>query len=184
MSASLAATFGSAPGGRVDLALLEALAVEPSLSQRQLALRVGMPLSKAHFVLRRLIEKGMVKVRSVKSSRHKLGYLYVLTPRGLEAKARLTYRFLERAAGDYRAMRERVERALDPAIRSARVPGNGRVPVVLLGGGPLAEVVTDVLAVRTDATLVSDATVARVAVVIDPDAERPPQAVATVVDFS
>src|SRR5512137_678486 len=123
--------------------MLEALHAEPSLSQRQLAQKGGMPLSKAHWVLKRLIEKGMVKVRNVRDSKHKLGYLYVLTPSGLEAKAQLTYRFLTRAAQDYQRMRTTVEAAIEEALAAASAADSA--PVYVLGDGPLGEVVRDVL---------------------------------------
>lgn len=189
------------PAVFTDLFMLEALHAEPSLSQRQLAARVGLPLSKAHFVLRRLIERGMVKVRNVRDSKHKLGYLYVLTPRGVEAKAKLTYRFLQRTASEYQSLRGRVERVLTTAIAKTRAGGNGtgstaggehgratggdsaRVTVALLGEGPLAEVVRDVLRERGDATIVAEPCLARVAVIIDPEHDRPEQ-VETLVDFS
>ncbi|MBI5508186.1 MAG: MarR family EPS-associated transcriptional regulator [Deltaproteobacteria bacterium] len=164
--------------------MLEALFAEPSLSQRQLAREVGLPLSKAHFVLRRLIEKGLVKVQNVRDSKHKMGYLYVLTPRGLEAKAKLTYRFLQRTAADYQSMRDRVEKILGAAILAARTSSNGSVAVCLLGGGPLGEVVIDVIALRQDAVIVTDVDLARVAVLIDPDASRPRHSNLTLVDFA
>ena len=172
-----------APAGLTDLSMLEALHAEPSLSQRQLAREVGLPLSKAHFVLMRLIEKGMVKVKNVHDSRHKLGYLYVLTPSGIEAKARLTYRFLQRTAADYQSMRERVEKALDEAIRKAK-NGEPRVKVALLGEGPLGEVVRDALTDRDDAEITTDVAHAKVAVLIDREVGRPESADTMIVEFA
>jgi hypothetical protein len=124
----------------------------------------------------------MVKVKNVRDSKHKLGYLYVLTPSGIEAKAKLTYRFLQRTAADYQSMRERVEKALDAAIAKAK-NGSPKVCVALLGEGPLGEVVRDVLEARDDAEITTDVTLARVAVLIDREVRRPDGSDTAVVEF-
>jgi EPS-associated MarR family transcriptional regulator len=157
-----------------DLTILEAFADDPTLSQRQLAKRAGLPLANAHFVLRRLMEKGLVKVRRAAKSRHKWRYLYVLTPRGLEAKARLTYRFLERAAADYQRLRSRVDLALGAALAQRDPPPTAEkpAPACVLGDGPLGEVVRDVLSSRPDTELVATPATATLAVVVDPEAPQ------------
>lgn len=160
-----------------DLPVLEALADEPSLSQRELARRAGLSLSKAHFVLRRLVEKGLVKVQNAAQSEHKLGYLYLLTPKGIEAKAKLTYAFLQRSAEQYQRMVERVEAALGPALQAGT---NGPVRVAIVGGGALAEVVADLVGTRENALLTALAE-ADVAVLTDPDVNLPEEGGVTVV---
>lgn len=152
----------------VDLPILEALSEEPSLSQRELARRAGLSLTRAHFVLKRLVEKGLVKVQNVAHSDHKLGYLYLLTPMGIEAKAKLTYAFLLRTAKHYQDMSSRVESALVPALR-AQAQENERVRVAVVGDGPLSEVVSDLVALRADAVVEQELKLAHVAVVVDPD---------------
>ena len=153
----------------IELPVLEALAEEPSLSQRELARRAGLSLTRAHFVLRRLVEKGLVKVQSAAQSEHKLGYLYLLTPQGLEAKAKLTYSFLQHAAEQYREMSDRVDRVLAPAVQRER-RGRGKVRVAVVGEGPLAEVVRARVALRNDTSLEPELGRAQVAVVVDPAA--------------
>ncbi len=153
-----------------ELPVLEALAEEPSLSQRELARRAGLSLTRAHFVLKRLVEKGLVKVQNVAHSEHKLGYLYLLTPQGIEAKAKLTYAFLQHTAQQYQRMSSRVEGALLPALRDH---GQGRVRVAVLGGGPLSEVVAHLVALRSDAVVEPKLEHAHVAVLLDPDIKLP-----------
>lgn len=149
-----------------DLPVLEALADEPSISQRELARRAGLSLSKAHFVLRRLIEKGFVKVQNAAQSEHKLGYLYLLTPKGIEAKAKLTYAFLQHSAQQYQRMVERVEAALEPALRTH----DGRpLRVAIVGSGALSDVVADLVMARGDTIVVSSEVPADVVVLTDPD---------------
>jgi len=140
----------------IELPVLEALADEPSLSQRELAQRVGLSLTRAHFVLKRLVEKGLVKVKNAVESDHKLGYLYLLTPQGLDEKARLTYAFLQRTAEHYQRMTDRVSRVLDDASADGARERDAPSATVVVGHGPLAEVVRDLVALRTDLRLVTD----------------------------
>ena len=151
--------------------MLEALADEPSLSQRELAQKVGLSLTRAHFVLKRLVEKGLVKVKSAAVSEHKLGYLYLLTPQGLDAKARLTYAFLQRTAEQYQRMSDRVDRVLDAATAPFARAEHTPVETFVSGSGPLAEVVRDLIALRADMRMVDeiDACTLVVAVGVDDD---------------
>lgn len=63
--------------------LLEA---HPEYSQRQLSRALGVSLGKAHYLLRALLDKGLVKAQNFQRSERKLGYLYVLTPAGGSAR--------------------------------------------------------------------------------------------------
>lgn len=89
--------------------LLKILEENPSLSQRELAQGLGISLGKLNYCLKALIEKGWIKARNFKNSRHKLGYLYLLTPRGLEEKARVTYRFLKLRLAEVEALQRDIE---------------------------------------------------------------------------
>ncbi|MEW5847162.1 MAG: MarR family EPS-associated transcriptional regulator [Myxococcota bacterium] len=155
----------------VELPILEALEAEPSLSQRELAQRAGLSLTKAHFVLRRLVEKGLVKVQNVANSEHKLGYLYLLTPRGLETKARLAYAFMHRTAAQYQDMTTRVERALSQQVPPLATRLRRAVHVTILGEGPLAEIVADCVRERSDTVLVPNMGDADAAVLVDPESK-------------
>jgi MarR family transcriptional regulator, temperature-dependent positive regulator of motility len=167
----LPAIVEAVPAGLYELTMLEALHAEPSLSQRGLARQVGLPLSKVHFVLARLVRNGLIKITNERDSKHREGYLYVLTPHGLEAKAELTYRFLNRAARDYRTMRSRVEFAIAEAIAEASAAD--ATPVCVLGDGALGEVVRDVLEDHDGLKVVMRPEEARVAVVVDPELAVP-----------
>lgn len=81
--------------------VLKLLTERPDISQRELAEALDLSLGKTNYCVRALIEKGWVKVRNFSSSRHKLGYAYVLTPNGLRAKARVTLDFLRRKQAEY-----------------------------------------------------------------------------------
>ena len=89
--------------------LLKTLEESPGLSQRGLAQRLGISLGKVNFCLNALIDKGSVKVKNFRSSDKKLAYAYLLTPRGIDEKARITVQFLKRKMQDYERLRQEIE---------------------------------------------------------------------------
>lgn len=105
--------------------LLRLLEQRPDLSQRELASELGVSLGATNYVLRALVEKGLVKIRNFRSSDHKLRYAYILTPKGLEAKARLTGRFLRRKRAEYEALKHEI-RSLEAELELGADVGPGR----------------------------------------------------------
>ena len=87
---------------------LRALEKHPELSQRQLAKELGISLGKTHYILNALIDVGLVKVDNFKRSNNKLGYAYLLTPRGLVEKAKVTKRFLARKQHEFRELERQI----------------------------------------------------------------------------
>jgi EPS-associated MarR family transcriptional regulator len=81
--------------------LLKVLEERPDLSQRELARELGISLGKVNYCLAALIEKGWLKARKFRHSTDKLGYAYLLTPRGIKQKAALTVSFLRRKVAEY-----------------------------------------------------------------------------------
>ena len=68
-----------------------------------------MSLGRTHYCLRALIERGLVKVQHFRTSKNKLGYAYLLTPEGIDTKARITARFLQRKRAEYDALKAELE---------------------------------------------------------------------------
>ena len=88
-------------------ATLEALRLlegRPELSQRQLSQRLGLSLGKTHYVLHALLNKGLVKVENFRRNDNKLAYAYLLTPKGLKEKLRLTRAFLARKESEFESL--------------------------------------------------------------------------------
>ena len=83
------------------LRTLRVLEKTPELSQRKLAKELGVSLGKTHYILKSLIDVGMVKVGNFTRSDTKLGYAYLLTPRGLAEKTKVTRRFLEQKRREF-----------------------------------------------------------------------------------
>lgn len=89
--------------------LLKILAENPSLSQRDLAKQAGVSLGKVNFCLNALISKGCLKVNNFRNSENKLAYSYLLTPRGVEEKTRMTVEFLQIKVAEYERLRTEIE---------------------------------------------------------------------------
>lgn len=99
----------------VRFRILRLLDADPTVSQRDLARALGISLGRVNYCLRALAEKGDIKIRNFSASDHKLRYAYVLTPKGLEAKARLTVRFLQYKLAEYEALSEEIAQLRDDA---------------------------------------------------------------------
>ncbi len=89
--------------------LLKTLEENPGLSQRDLAKRLGISLGKVNFCLNALVEKGSLKMSNFRNSENKLAYAYLLTPRGVEEKARITVGFLKHKMQEYEQLRKEIE---------------------------------------------------------------------------
>ena len=97
---------------------VEISAVTQQITQRELADELGVSLGKANYCLKSLMEKGWVKARNFKNNKNKLAYAYLLTPSGIEERARLTIRFLKRNMDVYEALKEEVAQ-LDNDVASS-----------------------------------------------------------------
>ncbi len=91
------------------LKLLRHLEENPDVTQRELARELGISLGKANYCLKALINKGLIKAKNFKNSANKRAYLYILTPQGIEAKALISVRFLQRKMEEYEALRQEIE---------------------------------------------------------------------------
>lgn len=100
------AAYGDTDAAR--LAVLRHLEQQPEVSQRQLSQALGLSLGKTHYVLRALLDKGLVKARNFRRSQRKLAYAYVLTPSGLREKVRLTHAFLARKEREFETLQQTI----------------------------------------------------------------------------
>lgn len=89
--------------------LLKVLEENPGLSQRDLAKMLGISLGKVNFCLNALVEKGSLKIDNFRKSDNKLAYAYLLTPQGMESRARMTVQFLKRKVQEYERLRAEIE---------------------------------------------------------------------------
>ena len=92
------------------LKILRLIESNPSMSQRQIADELSTSLGGVNYCLRALAEVGWIKVGNFAKSGHKLGYLYLLTPRGIREKTKVTASFLAKKRHEYEALRQEIMR--------------------------------------------------------------------------
>ena len=81
----------------------------PEITQRELAKRLGVSLGGINYCLNALIEKGFIKARNFTGNTNKISYAYLLTPKGIREKTKLTVRFLQRKMQEYEDLRGEIE---------------------------------------------------------------------------
>lgn len=95
----------------VRFRVLRLLEQNPELSQRDLAAAVGISTGSVHYVLKALVDKGLVKLGNFTASQDKRRYAYKLTPKGIAERAALTRRFLVRKMAEYEMLKAEIEEA-------------------------------------------------------------------------
>ena len=83
---------------------------KPDSTQRELAKELGFSLGKLNYCLKALKEKGLVKINNFSKNPNKLGYIYVLTPKGIQQKTKLTLDFMKRKMNEYDELRKEIEK--------------------------------------------------------------------------
>ena len=97
------------PQEDVRFRVLRLLSQNPEMSQRDLAAAVGISTGSIHYVLKALVDKGLVKLGHFTASKDKRRYAYVLTPKGIATRATLTRRFLARKIAEYEMLKSEIE---------------------------------------------------------------------------
>ncbi len=95
--------------GDVRFRVLRLLEQNPEMSQRNLAKAVGISTGGTHYILKALVDKGLIKIGNFSTSQDKRRYAYVLTPKGLTERAALTRRFLIRKMAEYEMLKAEIE---------------------------------------------------------------------------
>ena len=112
-----------------ELRLLEVLHGDDRITQRKLSTKLGIALGLTNLYLKRLVRKGYVKCITVPRNRMR----YLVTPRGIVEKTRLTYEFMEHSLRWYRETRQHLRIALEEVVR------DGHTKIAIYGTGEPAE---------------------------------------------
>lgn len=89
--------------------LLRKIQKNPNFSQRELANELGVSLGKLNYCLKALKNKGLIKIQNFTKNPNKLNYIYVLTPKGIAEKAKLTLNFMKRKMQEYDELKEELD---------------------------------------------------------------------------
>ena len=81
----------------------------PESSQRELAQELGFSLGKLNYCLKALQNKGLIKIENFKKNPNKINYFYVLTPKGLSEKTKLTINFMKKKMIEYDELKKELK---------------------------------------------------------------------------
>jgi EPS-associated MarR family transcriptional regulator len=98
--------------------ILKLLEADPHASQRRIADELGISLGRVNYCLKALIDKGLVKVNNFRNNAHKRAYLYLLTPKGIEEKTRVTLQFLQLKMAEYETVKREIEELQREAVKA------------------------------------------------------------------
>ena len=90
--------------------LLRKLNNKPNASQRELASDLKISVGKLNYVLNELKFKGLIKIKNFSKHPNKTGYLYLLTPRGIAEKTKITLNFMKRKLQEYDELKKEIEK--------------------------------------------------------------------------
>jgi|TARA_Y100000310_G_C20162144_1_gene569681 EPS-associated MarR family transcriptional regulator len=91
--------------------ILRRIQKKPKSSQRELAEELGFSLGKLNYCLKALQDKGLVKIENFKKNPQKLNYIYVLTPKGISKKTKLTLNFMKRKMREYDELKNELKKS-------------------------------------------------------------------------
>jgi EPS-associated MarR family transcriptional regulator len=89
--------------------ILKSLEQDSRSTQRQLSNDLGVSLGKVNYCIKSLIEKGLIKVNNFRNNKNKIQYSYLLTPKGIKEKSKLTKKFLKLKISEYDALADEIE---------------------------------------------------------------------------
>ncbi len=81
----------------------------PNISQRELAYQLNISLGKVNYCLKSLKTKGLVKIKNFKKSKNKFKYAYILTPKGISEKTKITISFMKKKMEEYDELKSEIE---------------------------------------------------------------------------
>ena len=83
---------------------------KPNSTQRELAEDLGFSLGKLNYCLKALKNKGLVKIANFKKNPHKANYIYIITPKGIAEKSKLTINFMKRKMKEYEELKKEINK--------------------------------------------------------------------------
>ena len=89
--------------------VLRKIESKPKSTQRELAEELGFSLGKLNYCLKALKDKGLVKIKNFEKNPRKINYIYVLTPRGIAEKTKLTLNFMTRKMKEYDELKKEIK---------------------------------------------------------------------------
>ena len=96
-----------------QFAVLRKIQNRPESTQRELAKDLGFSLGKLNYCLKALKNKGLIKINNFSKNPNKINYIYVLTPKGIAEKTKLTINFMKRKMREYEELKSEINKKKD-----------------------------------------------------------------------
>jgi len=93
-----------------QFAVLRKIQSKPESTQRELAKDLGFSLGKLNYCLKALKIKGLIKINNFSKNPNKINYIYVLTPKGIAEKTKLTINFMKRKMREYEELKNEINK--------------------------------------------------------------------------
>jgi len=114
-----------------ELRMIEEIGRDRNLTQRRISHRLGLSLGMTNLILKRLVNKGYVKIKSL----NKRKVQYILTPKGFTEKAKRSYRYFLKTVHSFKEMKKKIQELISMEYKK------GRTYFIVLGDGELADIV-------------------------------------------
>ena len=98
------------PDNQDHFNVLRKIVSKPKSTQRELDEELGFSLGKLNYCVKALKNKGLIKMKNFEKNPNKLNYIYVLTPRGIAEKTKLTLNFMKRKMNEYDELKKEIEK--------------------------------------------------------------------------
>ena len=90
--------------------IIRKISKDSNISQREISTELGISLGKVNYCLRALKEKGFIKIKNFRKSKNKMKYFYVLTPKGISEKTKITIRFMKQKIREYDELKKEIKK--------------------------------------------------------------------------
>ena len=90
--------------------VLRKVSKNPKTTQRKLSNELDLSLGKINYCLKALIDKGLIKIKNFSKNNNKISYVYILTPKGIKAKTRLTLNFMKKKMREYEELKREINK--------------------------------------------------------------------------
>jgi EPS-associated MarR family transcriptional regulator len=106
----------------IEYKLLKEIELNPAASQRTLAGKLDVSLGKINYVLGGLVKKGIVKAQKLKNDPQNIRWSYLLTPKGIREKIRMTRSYLDKRLREF----DEIQREIGMLQKEVSANGDGR----------------------------------------------------------
>ena len=93
-----------------NLNILRRIYKNPKQSQRKMANQLGFSLGKLNYCIKQLREKGLIKINNFRKSDNKFKYMYILTPKGVNEKTKITINFMKQKMKEYEELKRELKK--------------------------------------------------------------------------